>query len=455
VNRLWVRLTLAFALVVLVAVGVIALLTDRTVGSQFRRYLIHNRIMAQSDLVEELAAYYQRHQSWDGVDALLDGALLMPGMRGKGRGPGPMRGGPHLVLADAEGRVIYGEPGEQLSESERAAALPITVNGTVVGYLLPVAPKSALMGPLERGFLGRLRQVLIVGAALAGGLGLLLGLILSRSLTAPLHRLARAAQTVAARDFSHRVEESGSAEIVEVARAFNEMTAALEEAETLRRNLMADVAHELRTPLSVLQGNLRALLDDVYPLEKAEIARLYDETRLLSRLVEDLRELAQAEAGQLRLNLQPTDAAKVIQATASTFALAAEAKGVSLVLQVADGLPTVLADPDRLAQVLRNLLSNALRHTPPGGQISISAKSADSGVEIAVADTGEGIQPEDLPYVFDRFWRADRSRARQTGGSGLGLAIARQLVEAQGGEIGVESEPGRGSRFWFTLPLAH
>lgn len=453
-NRLWVRLTLAFALVVLVAVMAVALLTNWRADSQFRQYLTHSRIMAQGGLAEELAAYHQRHHSWDGVDALLEGGLLMPEVQGKGRGMGPMRGGPRMMLADADGQVVHGEVGERLSERERASAVPIMADGVVVGYLLLPTPRSVVIGPLEQDFLGRLRYFLIVGAAVAGGLGLLLGLLFSRSLTAPLRRLTKAARSVATGDFSQRVEERGSAEIVEVAKAFNEMTAALEEAETLRQNLMADVAHELRTPLTVLQGNLQALLDDVYPLEKVEVAQLYDETRLLSRLVEDLRELALAEAGQLRLNLRPTDAAQVARTTAATFALVAEDKGVSLDVQIADSLPSVVADPDRLAQVLRNLLSNALRHTPPGSRISISARATDATVEIAVADTGEGIRPEDLPHVFDRFWRADRSRARGTGGSGLGLTIAKQLVQAQGGEIGVQSEPGCGSRFWFALPVA-
>jgi signal transduction histidine kinase len=245
------------------------------------------------------------------------------------------------------------------------------------------------------------------------------------------------------------------------------MAADLEKVEELRRNMVADVAHELRTPLSVLQGNLRAILDGVYALEQAEIAGLYDETRLLSRLVEDLHELAQAEAGQLHLDLRPTDLIEVVQTTVANFVVAAEAKGVKLTTDWADetaNLP-VLADPDRLAQIMRNLLSNALRHTPEGGQITVSAtvrRTTPPAVRIVVADTGEGIPPDDLPHVFDRFWRADRSRARETAGpstgsgrgSGLGLAIARHLVQAYGGEMGVESEVGRGSRFWFTLPVA-
>jgi len=298
--------------------------------------------------------------------------------------------------------------------------------------------------------------VLWIGAALAVGLGLITGVILSRSLTAPLQRLAAAARAVAGGNLDQRVKVEGSAEMAEVGQSFNEMTSALRKAEVLRQNLVADVAHELRTPLSVLQGNLRAILDDVYNLDKAEISRLYDETRLLSRLVDDLRELALADAGQLNLNVRPTDVAHIIRSTADNLALAAEAGQVSLVTELPDSLPAAQADPDRVCQVLRNLLVNALRHTPEGGSVTVSASTQESMVEIAVADTGEGIAAQDLPHVFERFWRADPSRSRSDrlgGGTGLGLSVAQSLVAAQGGKIWAESTPGEGTVFRFTLPL--
>lgn len=452
-NRLWVRLTLAFALVVLVAVVAVTALVNWRADSQFRQYLRNSQTLAAGGLGENLADYYAANGTWDGVDTLLDLQPHMPGMRGRGRGMGPAWSLSDVTLADADGRVVHGD-GRSLSSAEREGALPITVDDELVGYLLVPLPGNVPIGPLEESFLSRFRSYLLLGGALAISVGVVLGLLLSRNLTAPLRRLAGAARAVATGDLSQQVEERGSEEIVEVARAFNDMTSALSQAEILRQNLMADVAHELRSPLTVLQGNLRALLDDIYPLEKEEVALLYEETRLLSRLVDDLRDLALAEAGALRLHRRPFDLQQVIRSTGTSFAPVAEERGVSLEIDVRADLPDAFGDVDRVAQVLRNILVNGLRHTPEGGHLSISAGTVGDRVKVTVADSGEGISPEDLPHVFDRFWRADRSRARETGGSGLGLTIAKQLVEAQGGKVGVESQLGVGSRFWFTLPAA-
>jgi two-component system OmpR family sensor kinase len=511
-NRLWVRLTLAFVLVTLVGVSTVALLANLSASSQFRRYLIHNEMMGwgnpsaplragpstglRTSLTDDLAAYYERQGSWDGVESVFGdtGGPMQPGRghpfdlstefilskveglrAGSAQGRGRMyRGGASTLLADEQGLIVYDSQGqrtgETLSRSEQELAIPIQAEGQTVGFLLAIPPSGMQLQPQEQSFLDQVNRALLLTGALAGGLSILLGLGLSRGLTAPLARLTAAVRHIAGGDLSQRVPEAGSAEMAALGQAFNQMVADLEKAEELRRNMVADVAHELRTPLSVLQGNLRAILDGVYPLEQAEIAALYDETRLLSRLVDDLHELAQAEAGQLPLDLRPTDLVEVVQTTVANLAVAAEAKGVRLTTDLADettNLP-VLADPDRLAQIVRNLLSNALRHTSRGGQITVSAtynghcELNGPAVCIVVADTGEGIPPEDLPHVFDRFWRADRSRARETAGpstgsgrgSGLGLAIARHLVQAHGGEMGVESEVGQGSRFWFTLPVA-
>ena len=467
-NRLWVRLTLAFSVVVLLTVGTIALLADLTAGQAFRQYLSYSDIARFQNLTDSLVEYYQIQGSWDGIEAILDQVrIVSSGM------PAPMMGWRpdtlawrderfQITLADTGGRVVYdgadGQTGRKLTAGERAAAQDLLVEDEVVGRLVISRPvQSAILGPLEQVFVNRLRWLLIGGALLAGVLGVLLGLALSRNLTAPLQRLATAARAVANRDFSRRVDVEGSAEVAEVAQAFNEMTAALAEAERQRQNMVADVAHELRSPLSVLQGNLRAILDDVYPLDKAEISRLYDETLLLARLVGDLRELALADAGQLRLNLRLTDISQLIHSTVENLGLVAEAQEVALTAEMPDELPPVQADPDRLAQVLRNLLINAVRHTPPGGSVTVAATPRADALEIMVADTGEGIAPEDLPHIFDRFWRADFSRARDNrwaGGSGLGLSVAQSLVAAQGGQIWAESTLGEGTTLRLTLPLA-
>ncbi len=367
-----------------------------------------------------------------------------------------MRGRPALVLADARGQIVYDERGERngstLTADERTNALPVVANGQIVGYLVVSTVAQGAMPLAAQNFLDQLRSTFILAALIAGGLGILLGFVISRTLAAPLSNLAQTARVFAARDWNRRVQVAGADEVAEVGRAFNEMADQLQRAETLRRNLVADIAHELRTPLTVMQGNLQAMLDEVYPLERSEIATLYDETRLLSRLVDDLRELSLAEAGQLPLNLQTVEVASLLRAAAAQFSLASEAQGVRLDVQTTEHLPCVRADADRLAQVLRNLLSNALRHTPVG-QITLAAKTMDGRVQFSVSDTGEGIAAEDLPHVFERFYRGDKARGRASGSTGLGLAIAKAWVEAMGGQIGVESTPGRGSRFWFTLPL--
>jgi two-component system OmpR family sensor kinase/two-component system sensor histidine kinase BaeS len=295
--------------------------------------------------------------------------------------------------------------------------------------------------------------------------------IVARGLSAPLSQLAAAARRIARGDLSQRVPVKGSEEVADLSQAFNDMAASLQQAETLRRNMVADIAHELRAPLSVMQGNLQAILDDVYPLTKEEIAGIYGQSLVLTRLVNDLRELAQAEAGQLRLNIRPVPLGALISNVVDVFQEAAREREIQLAanLPPAEDLPPVSGDADRIRQVLQNLLTNALQYTPPGGQVCLavnhdaverlfhpsSAAAKTPFVRVSVSDTGPGIPAQDLPHVFDRFWRADKARSRDQGGSGLGLAIARQLVEAQGGQIGVESEgrPGRGSRFWFTLPV--
>ena len=455
-NRLAVRLALAIVGTTLLTVALVAVVANRAAGAEFRRYVAAGQMAAGEELAAELAAYYAGAGSWTGVSQVLDSSSISPG-----RGMGAMRGRGGMsavVLADQAGEIIYdnqtGRVGDTLTRSERSGALPIIADGEAVGYLLGLPPGVAQLAAPEQAVLDRINRALAGAAALALLAGSLLGVVLARTLARPVVQVAAAAESVASGDLSQRVPVEGALEMQTLGRSFNRMAGNMEQAEQIRRNLLADVAHELRTPLTVIQGNLQALLDGVYPLERAEIATIYDETRLLSRLVADLRELAQAEAGQLQLNLQPTDLAAILRQTADSFAPFAEAKGVTIRTDLAENLPPVLADGDRVGQIVRNLVSNGLRHAASGGNVAIAARSADRNhsVRVEVRDDGPGIPAEQLGHVFDRFWRGDQSRARDTGGSGLGLAITRTLVEAHGGQIGVESDGVSGTVFWFTLP---
>lgn len=299
----------------------------------------------------------------------------------------------------------------------------------------------------------------------AAGCGLMLllpivgGLIALRSLRGiadPLAQVMAAADAVAEGDLSVRVTEVGRGEFRQLAVSFNRMVAELQRADQQRRNLTADVVHELRTPIHVLQGNLEGLLDGVYQPTTEHINLLLDETHHLTRLVEDLRTLTLAEDGQLPLESAPLDTADLLNDATTSFSGQAEAAGIELWVEVEqDDKPLYfLGDAWRMDQVLGNLIVNALQHTPTGGSITLRAKHAGEWICIQVVDTGSGIPPEDQPFIFDRFWRGDRSRSRSGGNSGLGLAIARQLIESQGGRIRVESQPRRGATFSIEMPVS-
>jgi signal transduction histidine kinase len=293
-----------------------------------------------------------------------------------------------------------------------------------------------------------------LGGSVAIAIALILTFVLLRRITSPIGALAKAAGQLGRGDLSQRVQFQGKGEVEMLGQAFNSMAADLEHAEQLRRNLVADVAHELRTPLSNIQGYLEAIRDRVMKPNATTIRSLNEEAALLSRLVNELQELSLAEAGELKLVYQPEDIAKLVKQAVAPWQPKVAAKEISLSLDLPDNLPLVNIDWQRVNQVLHNLLENAVGHTHKGGTISVAAMTQDGWVEVSVSDTGEGIPAEDLPYIFERFYRVDRSRARATGGSGLGLTIAKRLVEAHGGTITVQSELGKGSRFSFTLPIA-
>ncbi len=320
--------------------------------------------------------------------------------------------------------------------------------GEVVIMTEPFLVQNLSITDILQLFYEEVSEAIIISIVLGVGLGIWL----SRTLTAPLLHLAEAATVIGDRELSYRVKVKGSKEVRELADTFNQMSVNLEQAERLQRQMMADVSHELRTPLTVLEGNLRAALDKVAYLDEQNLADLYSQTHHLIRLVNDLHEISQAETKQLSLTLKETDVAELVHQTVDVFAPLAEEKGLNLKCEVAVGLQPMRVDGSRLRQVLHNLLANAMRHTPSGGEITLTINQDAHATQISVADTGPGIAPEHLAHIFNRFYRTDDLRSRETGGTGLGLAIVKAIIEAHGGKVTAYSKGiGYGTTFTITL----
>ena len=444
------RLFLSFLLVIVVAVGAAALFVSRTTSNEVEQYETQSHNVRVGRVQTLLARYYIEQQDWAGVEPVVDQIARLYSERVVVVDQGG------LVVADSHGMMPIGEPGQF---EPPGVVIPIVAGQARCGTLVispqgppptpgEIAPEEASVSSLS----SSINRYLLWGGLLAVAVAAVATLLLSRRILRPVESLAHAARGLSRGDFSQRVDVRSKDEFGELAKTFNSMAEDLERTEQLRRNLVADVAHELRTPLSNIQGHLEALRDGLLSPEPATFDSIYEEVLLLARLVEDLQELTLAEAGQLTLVRQSADVAEIVRRAVIAAQPPAEAKGLTIEAKLPAGQAIAEVAPERIGQVLRNLLSNAITHTSEGGRITVDLVDDGDELHIGVADTGDGIPPEDLPYVFERFYRADPSRVRATGGAGLGLTIARRLVEAHGGTIGVESEVGKGSRFTFTLP---
>ena len=367
-----------------------------------------------------------------------------------------VRGRNGEIIGDSHERV-GGRPNRRPPES---GLVPVLVDNTQVGSFSVLRDPSLSIGPqgisepAAASLVSAVNQSLLWTGLAAVALGTLLVSILSRKLLGPVKTLGDAAQQLGRGDLSQRAPAEGATEIRQLALAFNSMAANLEDAERQRRNLVADVAHELRTPVSNIQGYLEAVKDGLLQPDESTIETIHGQVIHLGHLVEDLRLLAQAEAGALQLHRIPTRMPNVLRSCVDALRPRAEAKGITVNLEADEAMTQVEMDSTRISQVVNNLLENAVIHTPAGGSVTVTAGvDGDRLVRVAVADTGQGIPADDLARVFDRFFRADASRSRATGGVGLGLTIAKQLVEAHGGSIHVENVVPTGARFVFELPI--
>lgn len=448
------KLTGALALVaVLTALGTY-FLAAKALGDRFQAYRLQERQVAGQELAQLLGQLWETRGSWAGVDQLFRARVEVYLFR-QGRAVSLTGQIGRYLLLDREGRVVAsGEASllgrdtkldPSLQEKAQLYGIPVIAGGRQVGTLVPLDP--AVLTPLEQDFLSSVRRAALAGGAVALAVALLLGAFLAAELCAPLQRLIHATERIAQGDLAHRVFIRTRDELGKLAQAFNRMAEALERAEAARRQFLADVAHELRTPLSVICGNLEALLDGAFPLTPESLAPVYEETLHLSELVEDLRTLTLAETGHLPLEKEEVDLGELVRGVADAVRPVAAEEEVEIALEVEDGL-WAKVDPRRIRQVLGNLLSNALRFSPPGSTITVSARRKGPEIWVSVQDQGPGIPPEDLPHIFERFYKADKSRSE--GGSGLGLAIAKEIVQAHGGRIWAENQGG--ACFTFTLP---
>ena len=438
------RLILGFTLVLALALGSISWYVGFAAQREAARFQQEVEA-ARAARVEQLVSRYYSARRWTDLQPTVEQAGALYGWR--------------IVVTDSQGQVVgdshlrFGRPPRQARPGSRL--FPVLSGGSQVGSVAIApsdAPEIAPEPPFSRLVTAVQRSLLWTGLA-AGAGGILLVSLVSRRLLAPVRLLSSAARGLGQGDLSRRVQATGRDEVGQMAGTFNTMADSLQKAEQQRRNLVADVAHELRTPLSNIQGYLEAVKDGLLQPDSATIETVYQQVLHLSHLVEDLRLLALAEAGTLHLNREPDSLGDGLQRSVEAVRPRAEARGIAVSLNVSPELPMIEIDRTRIAQVVGNLLENAIQHTSESGEVRVVAEVVGPAARVTVADTGEGIPPEDLPYVFERFYRVDASRSRATGGVGLGLTIARKLVEAHGGAIRAESTPGKGSRFIFELPL--
>ena len=450
-RSLSLKLTLAFLFVSIVGIVLAGLFVRQRTQREFDKFVLDRY---QVDLIDDLANFYEQNGSWREFSAIL---IRAPGRFGRGGRAFPAP----ITLSDEQGKVVFGgtvhKNGDVLSKREIDNAVPVQVNNDTVGLVLFTDSSSeivALPETPESRFLESVNQAVLSGALSALLIALLIGIFLARTISRPVREVTEATRVVASGELGVQVPVRTKDELGELADSFNKMSIDLDLANKQRRQMTADIAHDLRTPLSVILGYMESLATEKLEATPETLEIMYAKGLHVQHLIDDLRILALADAGELTLKVRPADPEALLEHTALAHMIQAREKSIEIRVEAADDLPEIEIDPDRMAQVLGNLVSNSLRYTPAGGEIILSAEAADRSVFLRVADNGSGIHPDDTAHIFDRFYRSDKAR-RQEGSqveSGLGLAIAKSIVSAHAGDIEVSSTVGEGTTFTISLP---
>jgi len=445
-------------------------------GSLFTAFYIQNRTQNAFDtyiknqdqkvMVEALTDYFQENQSWDGVDAVFKGIALYSGSNysaGESKGNNPNRpfdrASLPFVLALDSGLIVAGgtshagyQAGDTISDKELLKGTKLIYEGEIIGWLI-AGPSPQLRNNPQQSFLNTVQQGLIISSLVTLLIALVLGGILILSFTRPIRKLAEATSAVAGGKLGYQVDITSKDELGKLATSFNSMSADLEKADRTRKQMTTDIAHDLRTPLSVLHGYTEAMSEGKLSGNPDMYRVMHQQAQHLNYLIDDLRTLSLLDSGELNFQIQNINPSFILQQTTDAFHPIALEKEIELSLDIKGDIPRVNLDPDRLTQVLGNLVNNAIYILSAGGKIKITAGLDKDSLVIQVTDDGPGIQAEDLPQIFDRFYRADKSRQPDEGSSGLGLAITKNLVEAQGGTITAESAPGKETTFTLKFPV--
>lgn len=453
------KLAGSLLLIVLICVGLMILLTSFLNTREFEQFVLRGNQMYTQSVAENLGDYYEEHRSWEGLQQVVENISLSNASRVL------VSSSSNVVVADSEKKLL----GESITGTGLGNGTAITASGRQVGSLYLVSSSSPGMGQghgmgspmqqampvisvIDEDFLNKINtsiwQMGLIAALVAFGVGVLL----TRQITRPIKALNSGAVRLADGQLDYRVKVKTHDEIGQLANSFNSLADSLEKGEKARRQMTADIAHELKTPLTVIEGTVDGILDGVFEASPEHLNSIKDQTTMLTSLIKDLRDLSLAESGQLKLNLEPLDFTALLRSMVSQYQIKAVEKKIKLVMDEQGLIPEIKADPLRIEQVVANLLTNAIRHTPEAGQILVSVRCEGKDVVTSIADTGEGINTDDLPHIFERFYRAGDSRARCEGGTGLGLSIVKQMVEAHGGKVWAESRAGEGTIFSFSLP---
>jgi len=458
---------------------ILVLIVVSLVGALFTAFYIQNRTKNAFDkfvrdqdqqvLTQALVDYYQTYGSWDDVDQVFLGATLyggnMMGNLGMGENhPGPQsnrkRGDFPFVLVADNGLILAADTehtgyqsGDTLPHEEINKGIEIEHEGESVGWLVVVPFPQPRNNP-QQNFLNTVQRGLLISSLVTLLIALILGGILIQSFTQPIRKLANATEAVAEGDLGYQVKINSKDELGRLATSFNSMSTDLEKADRVRKQMTADIAHDLRTPLSVLHGYTEAMSEGKLEGNPEIYGVMHQQAQHLNYLIDDLRTLSLLDSNELSLKIQNIDPAPILGQIMAAFKPIALEKEIKLNQEFMDNPPRLDLDPDRLNQILGNLITNAIKVLPPGGNILFSAKQEEKNLVIQVADDGPGIQDEDLPHIFNRFYRADKSREADRGSSGLGLAITKKLVDAMSGTISVESTPGEGTKFTLVFPCS-